>query len=77
MPEETVELYLDHGRAVVMTEADLVAAELSFEQLGECGIEVADVAQVLETEGVAAFAASFDDLLDKLREKADSIKAGR
>jgi hypothetical protein len=36
---------------------------------------MADVAEVLETEGVAAFAASFDDLLSKLQEKADAIGA--
>jgi hypothetical protein len=32
---------------------------------------------VLEQEGVASFAASFDDLIDKLHEKADAIKAQR
>ena len=46
-------------------------AKAAFERLAECGIDVAEVAETLETEGVAAFAASFDDLLDKLHEKAD------
>jgi transaldolase len=77
MPEETVELYLDHGKAQAITEADLLAAESSFDHLAECGIDVDEVAHVLETEGVAAFAASFDDLLDKLREKAAATKAGQ
>ena len=71
MPEETLELYLDHGEAVPISEADLAEAEATFERLAECGIDIADVAEVLETEGVAAFAASFDDLLGKLHEKAD------
>ena len=77
MPEETIELYLDHGTAVALTEADLASAEVSFERLAECGIDLDEVAQVLEQEGVAAFAASFDDLIDKLREKADALKEKR
>jgi transaldolase len=73
MPEETVELYLDHGTVVPISEADLDDAERSFARLEECGIEIGPVAQVLENEGVAAFAASFDDLLDKLQEKAAAM----
>ncbi len=77
VPEETIELYLDHGRHVAMTAEDLARAEESFERLSKCGIDLADVAKVLEQEGVASFAASFDDLIDKLHEKADAIKAQR
>ena len=77
MPEETIELYLDHGLAVAITEADLAEAASSFARLAECGIDMADVAEVLEKEGVASFAASFDDLIDKLREKADALKGAK
>jgi transaldolase len=77
MPEETLELYMDHGSAVRVSEADLAEASSSFERLAECGIDIADVAAVLETEGVAAFAASFDDLLGKLHEKANATGPGR
>jgi transaldolase len=77
MPEETIDLYLDHGTVVPITEADLAAAEKSFERLAECGIDVANVAEVLETEGVASFAASFDDLIGKLHDKADSITSAQ
>ena len=73
MPEETVELYLDHGTVVPISEADLDDAERSFARLEECGIDIGPVAQVLENEGVAGFAASFDDLLDKLQEKAAAL----
>ncbi|MGA3352164.1 MAG: transaldolase [Acidimicrobiales bacterium] len=77
MPEETVELYLDHGRVASISADDLAAAESSFERLAECGIDMADVAAVLEKEGVDAFAASFDDLIGKLHEKAEAIRAPR
>jgi len=76
MPEETLETYLDHGTLVPISKADLAAAEGAFERLASCGIDIADVAAVLETEGVAAFAASFDDLLGKLQDKADALGAG-
>jgi transaldolase len=75
MPEETLELYLDHGKVVPITGSDLAAAESSFESLAECGIDLTAAAEVLEAEGVAAFAASFDDLLGKLQEKADAIRS--
>jgi transaldolase len=75
MPEETLETYLDHGTVAPMSEADRAAAASSFQRLAECGIDIADVARVLETEGVASFAASFDDLLGKLQEKADLLAA--
>jgi transaldolase len=77
MPEETLQHYLDHGRVQPISEADIVAAEAAFESLTECGIDMADVAEVLETEGVAAFAASFDDLLANLQEKAAALGAAR
>jgi transaldolase len=73
MPEETLDHYLDHGSVQLISEADLAEAAATFESLAECGIEMADVSAVLETEGVAAFAASFDDLLGKLQDKADAI----
>jgi transaldolase len=73
MPEETLELYLDHGQVRPIGASDLKEAEATFAGLAECGVDIADVASVLETEGVAAFAASFDDLLGKLREKADVL----
>jgi len=73
MPEETLELYLDHGKVAPVTAADIAAAETTFDRLAKCGIDIADVAAVLESEGVDAFAASFDDLLGKLREKADAL----
>jgi len=77
MPEETLELFLDHGKLEPISEAELKAAEATFERLAECGIDIGDVAAVLETEGVAAFGASFDDLLGKLHEKADVLGTDR
>ncbi len=75
MPEETLETFVDHGTVVPMTDADRASAAATFKSLAEAGIDIADVAAVLETEGVASFEASFDDLLGKLQEKADVLAA--
>jgi transaldolase len=45
--------------------------------LSAAGIEMEDVAQTLEAEGVASFAKSFDELLQSLSDKANALTAGR
>ena len=70
MPEDTVERFLDHGRAEPFDEAALAAASKTVADLAGLGIHLEDVAEVLEREGVASFAASFDDLIASLRDKA-------
>ena len=42
----------------------------TLEKLGDLGIDLADVARVLEDEGVASFTKSFDELLEALESKA-------
>jgi transaldolase len=70
MPEDTLNHFLDHGNLQLISDADFAQASATFASLAECGIDMGDVAAVLETEGVAAFAASLDDLLGKLQDKA-------
>jgi transaldolase len=70
MPEDTLNHFLDHGNLQLISDAAIAQASATFASLAECGIDMGDVAAVLETEGVAAFAASFDDLLGKLQDKA-------
>jgi transaldolase len=77
MPEETLEHYLDHGVLEPIRDADLAEAAATFESLAECGVDMADVSAVLEREGVAALAASFDDLLGRLQDKADAMGTSR
>jgi len=63
MPEKTLEATFDHG---VVT-GDTVTgayddAHLVFSQLADLGVDIADVTQTLEDEGVAKFIASWQDL---------------
>ena len=43
---------------------------------GQLGIDIEEVAQKLETEGVGIFAKSFDEVLDVLGERAGAFNAG-
>ncbi|MGC8464166.1 MAG: transaldolase, partial [Acidimicrobiales bacterium] len=73
MPEATIAAFLDHGRVARTVDEALDDADATTERLGAGGIDLADVATTLEAEGVASFAASFDELLATLRAKADRL----
>ena len=45
------------------------------EALCEVGIDMRDVSRQLETEGVAAFSKSYDELLQALEDKANDHRA--
>jgi transaldolase len=75
MPEETLHAFLDHGSTARTVDADPAGAEAVLQQLGEVGVDLDDVATVLEEQGVAAFAKSFDELLGALDAKAIELGA--
>ncbi|MGO8826922.1 MAG: transaldolase [Acidimicrobiales bacterium] len=70
MPEPTLRAFEDHGTLQRTIDADPDAAQAVLAQLGETGIDMEDVEQTLEDEGVHAFAKSFDELLQSLTDKA-------
>jgi len=76
MPDGTVTDFLDHGTVDRTVDTDLVGARAVIDRLAAAGIDMEDVAGVLETEGVASFAASFDDLMATLETKAAALRAG-
>jgi transaldolase len=64
MPPATVDAYLDHGTV----DADALTtgveeARAQIEALGDVGVDFGAITDELQNEGVAAFAASYDDLL--------------
>jgi transaldolase len=76
MPEETIDAFLDHGTVHRTVDADPAAAEATLVALGVAGVDLDDVARVLEEQGVAAFAKSFDELIGALDAKAVELGAG-
>ena len=70
MPEQTLRDFEDHGTLKRTADADPDAAANALAQLADAGIDMLDVEQTLENEGVASFAKSFDELLQSLTDKA-------
>jgi transaldolase len=76
MPDGTVADVLDHGTVARTVDADVAGARQLIDQLATVGIDMEEVAAVLESEGVASFAKSFDELVQSLTDKANSLAGG-
>jgi len=66
VPPQTLQAFLDHGRAELTIENDLDSAERDFRDLAAVGISFDQVTQELEDEGVKAFADSYDALIETI-----------
>jgi transaldolase len=77
MPDATVDAFLDHGTVERTVDTHGDEPRQILEELVELGIDLLDVGRVLETEGVASFSKSFDELLEILGQKAASLAAGQ
>jgi transaldolase len=75
MPEDTIDAFLDHGIVARTIDADPAAAQATLDALGDVGVDLDDVGRVLEDQGVAAFAKSFDELIGALDAKAAELGA--
>jgi len=69
LPEQTLLAFEDHGIVERTIDRDIAASQEFLDQLEHLGIRMTQVADTLEREGIAAFAQSFDDLLEALRVK--------
>lgn len=74
LPESTIAAFLDHGTVRRSIDDDLERAAPALDELADLGIDLAEVGQTLEDQGVASFVKSIDDLLDVLRAKADTLR---
>jgi transaldolase len=76
MPDGTVADFLDHGTVARTVDADVDGARQLIGDLADAGIDMEDVSRTLESEGVASFAKSFDELMQSLTDKANSLGGG-
>ncbi len=70
MPDGTLRAFEDHGTLRRTVDADPDDAAAALERLRQAGIDMLDVEQTLEDEGVHAFAKSFEEVLQLLTDKA-------
>jgi transaldolase len=73
MPEATLEAFEDHGTVARTVDADVDAAAKTLDDIAAVGVDLDDVSRVLEDQGVASFAKSFDELITSLSAKAEQV----
>ncbi len=75
LPDATLDAFVDHGTVARRVDVDVADAEAVWAKLPEVGVDMDDVADQLEREGVASFATAFDELIAALEEKAASLRS--
>ena len=70
LPDATLAAFADHGTLLRRIDADVDQADAAWVQLADVGIDMDDVAERLEREGVASFEKSFDELLATLTDQS-------
>ena len=77
MPPATIKAFKDHGKAEITLTKDVQGAGDLMDQLAEASINMTEVTQKLEDDGVAAFFKSFDSLLKviEVRRQAEILNA--
>ena len=74
IPPKTLTAFLDHGTVEQTIDRDTESARMVFENLSEVGINIDQVTQELESEGVKAFADAFGSLLESLKKRMQEFK---
>lgn len=74
VPPKTLQAYLDHGKAEVSIVKGLDSSREVFGKLADVGIEMRQIAEELEVEGVEAFAEAHASLLDSLEQRMNDFE---
>ena len=77
LPQETLNAYRDHGDPALRLEENVEEAREVLSLLPELGIDIDEVTQQLEDEGIEKFNKPFDDLTANLEKKRAVARAER
>ncbi|MFM8857268.1 MAG: transaldolase [Actinomycetota bacterium] len=69
LPEQTLLAFEDHGTVDRTIDRDVATSIQFLDRLGQVGVDIDEVAETLERDGIASFAQSFDQLLEALHSK--------
>jgi len=72
LPQETIRAYRDHGNPAPRLENDLDATGEVLERLNALGIDIDNITQQLEDEGIEKFNKPYDSLMETLKKKRAS-----
>jgi transaldolase len=76
LPPQTFEPFRDHGKASLSLERNLGEAKETLAKIAEVGIDLNQVCQQLQDDGVKAFADSYESLLASIKSKQAALKSG-
>ncbi len=76
IPDATLAAFADHGNFGRTAIADPDTIDQQWSALAAVGIDMDNVSDKLEAEGVASFIKSFDELLAALTVRADELRSG-
>jgi len=74
LPDTTLEAFSDHGTLARRVDADVDDARAVWAALADVGVDMSDVAEQLEREGVSSFEKAFDELITALETKASALR---
>jgi len=77
MPEKTLRAFADHGRIEGVMAEDGGDCDAMIERIGRAGVDSRALAAQLQKEGAQAFVKSWNELLQRIAEKAGGFKKGR
>jgi transaldolase len=74
MPEKTMRAYADHGSPGTPVQKSYDDAAAVMKAVADAGVDLDDVFQVLEDEGVQKFTVSWDELTESIRSELEEKK---
>lgn len=74
LPEATLEAFEAEGTLARSVDASLEQERKHMEALAAVGVDIADVTEVLEHQGVSAFAKSFEELLESIGARLETLR---
>jgi transaldolase len=73
MPEKTLHAFADHGNVKRALDTDLRETERTLAEAAEAGLDLRQITEELEREGVQSFCYSYHELLDCIESKRSEI----
>jgi glucose-6-phosphate isomerase len=77
VPPATLNSFLDHGTIAPSLSSGVEEAISQLAQIKTLGIDLGEITQNLQNDGVKAFAKSFDSLMKSISEKRDRLLSGK
>jgi len=76
VPPATLQAFLGHGTVARTLDRGVREAEEQLKALADLGVELGEITETLQEQGVAAFAKSYSELMEAIAEKRERLLAG-